>query len=125
MRAMPGLSDVNSDLQISSPMLNVDIDRDRASSLGVTADQIENALYDAYGQRQISTIYTDVNEYWVVMEVLPQYQRDPAALPQLYIRSSTSKLVPLSAVAKLTRSLGPMTISHVGQLPSTTVSFNL
>jgi len=105
----------------------VDIDRDKASTLGITADQIENALYDAYGQRQISTIYTDINEYWVVMEVEPQYQRDPAALSQLYILSSNTNgyLVPLSTVAKLTRGIGPMVISHVGQLPSVTISFNL
>ena len=88
MRTMPGLSDVNSDLQISSPMLNVDIDRDRASSLGVTEEQIENALYDAYGQRQVSTIYTSVDSYWVILEVKPEFQRDPNALGLLYSRSS-------------------------------------
>jgi HAE1 family hydrophobic/amphiphilic exporter-1 len=125
MAELPGFKDVSSDLLVANPQITVEIDRDKASALSITADQIENALYTAYGQRQVSTIYTDVNEYWVVMEVLPQYQRDPAALSQLYIRSSTGKLVPLSTVAKLTRTLGPMTISHVGQLPSTTVSFNL
>ncbi len=80
LRNVPGLSDVNSDLQISSPMLNVNIDRDRASSLGVTEEQIENGLYDAYGQRQVSTIYTSVDSYWVVLEVKPEFQRDPKAL---------------------------------------------
>jgi hydrophobic/amphiphilic exporter-1 (mainly G- bacteria), HAE1 family len=103
----------------------VDIDRDKASALGVTADQIENALYGAYGQRQISTIYTDINQYWVVMEVEPQYRTDPAALSLIYMRSSAGKLFPLSAVAKVTRGIGPMVISHVGQLPSVTISFNL
>ena len=107
MRALPGLSDVNSDLQISSPMLNVDIDRDRASSLGVTEDQIENALYDAYGQRQVSTIYTSVDSYWVVMEVKPEFQRDPKALGLLYIRSSGGTLVPLNEVVKLSSRRGP------------------
>jgi HAE1 family hydrophobic/amphiphilic exporter-1 len=117
--------DVTSDMQIANPQITVEIDRDKASVLGVMPDQIENALYDAYGQRQISTIYTDVNEYWVVMEVEPQFQRDPSALSQLYIRSSNTNLVPLAAMANLTRSLGPMTVSHVGQLPSVTISFDL
>ncbi|HKI69962.1 MAG TPA: efflux RND transporter permease subunit, partial [Verrucomicrobiae bacterium] len=125
MSKLPGFQDVTSDLQIANPQVTVDIDRDKASALGVTPDQIENSLYDAYGGRQVSTIYTDANEYWVVMEVEPKYQRDPNVLSQLYIRSSTGKLVPLGAVAKLARSIGPMTISHSGQLPSTTVSFNL
>ncbi len=123
--------DVTSDLQIANPQVNVDIDRDKAAALGVTPQQIENALYDAYGSRQASTIYGDVAEYWVVFEVLPQFQLDPAALSQLYITSSdtgtngANKLIPLSAVAKLTRDVGPTSISHVGQLPSVTISFNL
>jgi len=131
MGKLPGLQDVTSDLQIASPQVNVDIDRDKAAALGVTAQQIENALNDAYGEMQASTIYSDVAEYWVVFEVLPQFQLDPAALAQLYITSSMTStngipnLVPLSAVAKLTRSLGPTTISHVGQLPAVTISFNL
>jgi len=125
MRALPGLSDVNSDLQISSPMLSVDIDRDRASSLGVTEEQIENGLYDAYGQRQVSTIYTSVDSYWVVMEVKPEFQRDPKALGLLYIRSSSGNLVPLNEVVKLTPGVGPLSISHLGLLPATTIAFNL
>jgi HAE1 family hydrophobic/amphiphilic exporter-1 len=129
--AQPGFQDVTTDLQIASPQVNVEIDRDKAAVLGVTPEQIENALYDAYGERQASTIYGDVAEYWVVFEVEPQYQLDPAALSQLYIASSNTdtngvaKLIPLSAVAKLTRSLGPTSIAHVGQLPSVTISFNL
>ena len=127
----PGFQDVTTDLQIAAPQVNVEIDRDKAAALGVTAEQIENGLYDAYGERQSSTIYADVAEYWVVFEVLPQFQRDPAALAQLYIASSVTgtngmpKLIPLSAVAKLTRTVGPTSISHVGQLPSVTISFNL
>ena len=117
--------DVSSDLQIASPQVVVDIDRDKASALGVTAQQIENGLYDAFGSRQASTIYGDLAEYWVVFEVLPEFQRDPDALARLYITSASGKLVPLSAVAKLTRSVGPMTISHIGQLPAVTLSFNL
>jgi len=123
--------DVTSDLFIANPQVNVEIDRDKAAVLGVTAQQIENALYDAYGERQSSTIYGDVAEYWVVFEVEPQFQLEPGALAQLYIASSFTdtngapKLIPLSAVAKLTRDIGPTSISHVGQLPSATISFNL
>ncbi len=123
--------DVTSDLLIATPQVNVEIDRDKAAALGVTAQQIENALGDAYSEMQASTIYADVAEYWVVFEVLPQFQREPAALSQLYIASSiigpngTPNLVPLSAVAKLTRNLGPTSISHIGQLPAVTLSFNL
>jgi hydrophobic/amphiphilic exporter-1 (mainly G- bacteria), HAE1 family len=131
MAKLPGLQDVTSDLQIANPQVNVEIDRDKAAALGVTVQQIENALNDAYGEMQASTIYSDVAEYWVVFEVLPQFQLDPAALARLYLTSSmtstngTPNLVPLSAVAKLTRSLGPASIAHVGQLPAVTVSFNL
>ena len=127
----PGFQDVTTDLQIAAPQVNVEIDRDKAAALGVTAEQIENGLYDAYGERQSSTIYADVAEYWVVFEVLPQFQLDPEALAQLYIASSvtgtngTPKLIPLGAIAKLTRTVGPTSISHVGQLPSVTISFNL
>ncbi|HEY3931318.1 MAG TPA: efflux RND transporter permease subunit [Verrucomicrobiae bacterium] len=126
-----GFQDVTSDLQIKSPQVNVEIDRDKAATLGVTPQQIENGLYDAFGERQSSTIYTDIAEYWVVFEVLPQFQLDPDALARLYITSAntttngTPILVPLSAVAKITRSIGPTSISHVGQLPAVTISFNL
>ncbi|MGD0350301.1 MAG: efflux RND transporter permease subunit [Verrucomicrobiota bacterium] len=125
------LQDVTSDLLVANPQVTVEIDRDKASTLGVTAEQIENALYDAFGERQSSTIYSDVAEYWVIFEVEPQFQRDPAALAQLYVSSSFTvsngmpTLVPLSAVAKLVRTVGPMSISHIGQLPSVTISFNL
>jgi hydrophobic/amphiphilic exporter-1 (mainly G- bacteria), HAE1 family len=131
MSKLPGLQDVTSDLQIASPQVNVEIDRDKAAALGVTAAQIENGLYDAFGERQASTIYSDVAEYWVVFEVEPRFQLDPSALARLYISSSMTatngqpRLVPLSAVANLTRSLGPTSIAHVGQLPAVTISFNL
>jgi HAE1 family hydrophobic/amphiphilic exporter-1 len=125
MKGLPGFLDVNSDLQITSPQVLVEIDREKASALGVTAMQIENALNNAYGSPQVSTIYTPTNQYWVMMELLPQYQRDPAALSMLYIRSSSGKLVPLGTVAKLTRTVGPLTVNHQGQLPAVTISFNL
>jgi hydrophobic/amphiphilic exporter-1 (mainly G- bacteria), HAE1 family len=125
MKDIPGLFDVNSDLQIASPEVVVDIDRDHASSLGVTADQIEDALYDAFGERQVSDIYTPTNDYWVIMELLPRYQLDPAALHLLYIRSASGKLVPLDAVTKPRDTVGPLSVTHLGQLPSVTLSFNL
>jgi HAE1 family hydrophobic/amphiphilic exporter-1 len=125
LRALPGLQDVTSDLQISSPQIQVKIDRDRASLLGVTASQIEGALYNAYGSRQVSTIYTPNNEYWVMIELLPQFQRDVSALSLLYIRSATGDMVPLSEVATLVPVTGPLTVNHTGQLPSVTLSFNL
>jgi HAE1 family hydrophobic/amphiphilic exporter-1 len=125
LRGLPGFLDVNSDLQIRSPQVLVDIDREKAAAVGVTALQIEAALNNAYGAPQVSTIYTPTNQYWVMMELLPEYQRDPAALSLLYIRSATGKLVPLGSVAKLTRTVGPLTVNHLGQLPAVTVSFNL
>ncbi len=125
IRGLPGFLDVNSDLQVTSPQVLVEIDRDRASAMGVTAAQIESALNNAYGAPQVSTIYTPTNQYWVMMELLPQYKDDPDALGMLYIRSTSGKLVPLNAVAKLTRSVGPLTVNHLGQLPAVTISFNL
>jgi HAE1 family hydrophobic/amphiphilic exporter-1 len=125
VRGLPGFLDVNSDLQATSPQVLVEIDRDRASAMGVTASQIEAALNNAYGAPQVSTIYTPTNQYWVMMELLPRFKDDPDALGMLYIRSTSGKLVPLSAVAKLTRSVGPLTVNHLGQLPAVTLSFNL
>jgi HAE1 family hydrophobic/amphiphilic exporter-1 len=124
MRTISQIQDVTSDLQIANPQVIVDIDRDRAGSLGVNATQIESALYDAYGSRQVSTIYTPNNQYMVVMELLPQFQQDINALRMLYVRSDKGDLVPLSAVATLTQNVGPLAITHSGQLPSVTISFN-
>jgi hydrophobic/amphiphilic exporter-1 (mainly G- bacteria), HAE1 family len=125
MRGLASMQDVNSDLQLKNPQVQVTIDRDKASALGVTPIAVETALYTAYGSRQISTIYAPTNEYQVIMELLPEYQSDPSALPLIYVRSSSGSLVPLSAVATLTQDLGPLTIQHAGQLPSVTISFNL
>jgi HAE1 family hydrophobic/amphiphilic exporter-1 len=165
MAALPQLLDVTSDIQIKNPQLNVDIDRDKASSVGISAQQVEDALNDAYGTRQISTIYATSNEYQVILEVKPEYQEDPSALGRLYIHStvgtSTSsqptpnqsgpaqpstvvntsaqqpagqpatgqsnqgRLIPLSTVATLSRSVGPLLVNHLGQLSSATISFNL
>jgi hydrophobic/amphiphilic exporter-1 (mainly G- bacteria), HAE1 family len=125
LKEIPGLIDVNSDLLIASPEVIVDIDRDHASSLGVTADQVGNALYEAFGTAQVSDIYAPTNDYWVIMELLPQYQKDPRALDLIYIRSANGKLVPLSAVTKPRSTAGPLAVNHLGQLPSVTISFNL
>ncbi|PYT17504.1 MAG: acriflavine resistance protein B [Acidobacteria bacterium] len=125
IRTLPGFLDVNSDLQIKNPQVELDIQRDKAATLGVTAAQIEDALYNAYGARQISTIYAPNNEYQVILQLLPQYQTDPAALSLLYVRSSSGALVPLNAVANLKATVGPLSVSHLGQLPAVTISFNL
>ncbi|HEX3534000.1 MAG TPA: efflux RND transporter permease subunit [Gemmatimonadaceae bacterium] len=124
MRDIPQIQDVTSDLQIANPEVRVEIDRDRAASLGVSAQQIESALYDAYGSRQVSTIYTQNNQYMVVMELLPQFQQDVNALRMLYVRSAKGDLVPLSAVANITQGVGPLSITHAGQLPAVTIAFN-
>src|SRR5947199_7786558 len=101
------LMDVTSDLHLSNPQVDVKVDRTRAAALGITADAIESALYDAYGSRQVSTIYGQSDQYWVVMELMPQYQHDIAALRQLYVPSSSGTLVALGTVATLTQSAGP------------------
>jgi HAE1 family hydrophobic/amphiphilic exporter-1 len=119
------ISDVTTDLQLSNPQATVGINRERAATLGVTPQQIETALYNAYGSRQVSTIYTPNNQYWVLMELLPQYQQDLTALNLLYVRSQSGALVPLSAVADLSQSTGPLSVNHAGQIPSVTLSFNL
>ena len=125
MSGLPGLADVSSDLQIRNPQINVEIDRNKASSYGVNASQIEDALYSAYGQRQVSTIFAPNNQYFVILELEPEYQRDANAISLLYIHSKTGQLVPLNAVAKLTPTLGPLSVNHLGQLPAVTISFNL
>ena len=125
LRQVPQITNVTSDLLIENPQVTVDIDRDHAGQLGVSATEIESTLYDAFGQRQISTIYTSTNEYWVVMEILPQYQQDVASLGSLWVRSSNGGVVPLSAVATFKSGVGPVTVNHSGQLPAVTISFDL
>ena len=125
LRALPQLQDVTSDLQIRNPQLTVEVDHDKASALGLTPAQVSEALYSAYGTRQISTIYAPNNEYYVIVELLPEYQNNPEKLSLLYVRSNTGKLVPLDTVAKLVPSVGPLMVNHLGQLPAATISFNL
>ena len=130
MRQIPGLTDVSSDLQVASPQLMLDIDRDRASALGVNAGQVEDALYSAFGARQVSTIYKPNNDYQVILELLPKYQRDPNSVNLLYIHASGAtpgmpgKLVPITAVTTPRNTVGALQVTHYGQLPSVTYSFN-
>jgi HAE1 family hydrophobic/amphiphilic exporter-1 len=125
MRGLKEVQDVTSDLQLANPQLSISINRDRASALGVSSQQIEDALYTAYGTRQISTIYAPTNQYMVIMELAPEFQANPAAIAMLYVRSNKGDLVPLSSLATVTQNTGPLTVAHQGQLPSVTISFNL
>ncbi len=125
LRNVPGLLDVNSDLQIRNPELNVQLDREQIAALGLTVDQVESALSSAYGSRQISQIFAPNDEYQVIMQVAPQYQQDPAALSMLYVQGPGAKLIPLSAVVTTRQTVGPQSVNHIGQLPSVTLSFNI
>ncbi len=125
LRQLSDLQDVNSDLQINNPQVRVQVNRDQAAALGLTANQIETALSNAYGTRQVSTIYASDNQYQVILGVAPQYQQDANALDLLSIRAPSGQLVPLNAIATLTREAGPLTVNHLGQLSSVTLSFNL
>jgi HAE1 family hydrophobic/amphiphilic exporter-1 len=125
LHELPQLRAVTSDLQIKNPEVRVSVDRERASAYGLTVSQVQQALYDAYGARQVSTIYTATNQYWVVMELLPQYQRDLGALNLIGLRAVSGALVPLTALATVTPDVGPLTVNHSGQLPSVTLSFDL
>jgi HAE1 family hydrophobic/amphiphilic exporter-1 len=125
LRKVPELQDVTSDMQNQNPELHVVIDRDKASALGVSAEHVESALYSAYGDRWISTIYAPEDQYKVLLSLADRYQRDPSALSLLYVRSSNGQLVPLDTLARLEESVGPLTVNHAGQLPAVTISFNL
>jgi HAE1 family hydrophobic/amphiphilic exporter-1 len=125
LRGIPGVLDLSSDLQVNTPQVRLQIDRDRAAALAVTPEQIEEALYSAYGSRQVSTIYTATNQYWVILEVEPARQDDPAALAKLHVRSGRGRLVPLAAVARFSSGVAPLAVSHLGQMPAATFSFSL
>ena len=125
MRELPDFLDVNTDMQIASPEVKLDIDRDRALAVGVTPEQVQDALFTAYGNREVSVIYAPANQYSVILEVEPRYQRSPEALSQLYVRSSTGSLIALDTLARMKRQVGPLNINHFGQLPAVTVAFNL
>ncbi len=125
VRQLAGVEDVSSDLQIKNPQIRINMDRDKISALGLNVNQVETALYNAYGTRQVSQIYAPNNQYQVVLQVAPEFQKDPAALSMLYVRSSSGRLIPLNTVAQVTTNVGPLTVAHTGQLPSVTISFNL
>ncbi len=125
IRELPGFQDVTTDLQIKNPQIAVQIDRDKAATLGVSANQIESALSNSYASQQISTIYAPNNQYQVILEMADEYQVDANALSLLYVRSSTGQLVPLQALARLVPQTGPLSVNHAGQLPAVTISFNL
>ncbi len=125
MRKLPVLQDVTSDMEVAAPHLSIEIDRDAASRLGLTAQMIDNTLYDAFGQRQIATMYTSTNQYKVVMEVSPQYLHDPSALSKIYVPGPNGAEIPLSSFAHYVTKLEPLSVNHQGQFPSVTLSFNL
>jgi len=125
MRQLPGFVDVQSDMLIASPQLMVDIDRDRATALGITPQQVQDSLFSGFSQREVSVIYAPANQYSVVLELLPEYQRNPDALSKLYVKSSSGSLVPLDALVRTKRQTGPLQINHFGQLPAVTIGFNL
>jgi hydrophobic/amphiphilic exporter-1 (mainly G- bacteria), HAE1 family len=125
IRNLPILDDVTSDLQIKNPQLTLEIDRDRAASMGITAQQIEDTLYLAYGARQVSTIYSPTNQYKVVMELDPQYQKDPTVLGALFVQGTGGQMVPLSSLCRMQLGLGPLSVNHLGQINAVTLSFNL
>jgi len=125
IRGIPGIQDVTTDADVNSPQLMVSIDRDKTAKLGITPAQIESALGSAFGSQQVSTIYTALSQYQVIVEVLPKYQGDPSALSRIYLHAATGQLVPLTAITTLSRAIGPLTVNHQGQLPAVTVSFNL
>src|SRR5204862_3004314 len=125
MRTIPGMVDIQSDMRIKSPQLTIDVDRDRAQALGISVQQVQDALFSGFSQREVSVIYAPANQYSVILEVAPQYQRGPEGLSKIYLRSTQGALVPLDSVVRTKRETGPLQVNHYGQLPAVTVSFNL
>jgi hydrophobic/amphiphilic exporter-1 (mainly G- bacteria), HAE1 family len=125
LREIAGLQDISSDLQLRTPQLSVDLDREQIAALGLTVDQVQSALSAAYSSRQVSQIYAPDDQYQVMMQVAQEYQQNPAALSMLYVQGSGNRLIPLSAVVTTRQTVGPQSINHIGQLPSVTLSFNL
>ena len=125
MQKVPELQDVASDQQITSPHVAVEIDRNAASRLGLSPSLIDQTLYDAFGQRQIGTIYTSAHQYKLILEVAPQFQNDASALSRIYVTNNNGSRVPLTAVAHFTNKVEPLTVNHQGQFPAVTLSFNV
>jgi hydrophobic/amphiphilic exporter-1 (mainly G- bacteria), HAE1 family len=122
---VPGLLDVTTDLYVKNPQMTVDIDREKAAVYGITVDQVRNQLYNAYGARQVGTIYMPSNDYQIILEAQPQFRVDPSDLSKLYMKTANNQTIPLDAVAKLVPTVGPLLINHQGQQPAVTISFNL
>jgi len=125
LRQIDGIEDVTSDLQLRNPQVTVDLNRDQIAALGLTVDQVQLALLSSYGSRQVSQIFAADDQYQVILQVDPRYQRDPAALSMLYVVAPGNRLVPLSAVVATRQTVGPLSVNHAGQSPSVTLSFNL
>jgi HAE1 family hydrophobic/amphiphilic exporter-1 len=122
---IPGVNDVTTDLYIKNPQRMVEIDREKAAVYGITADQIRQELFNAFGSRQVATIFTAANDYQVILQSLPEYQADPSNLSRIYLKTSSGEPVPLTAVTRLVPTVGPLQVNHQGQQPSVTISFNL
>jgi HAE1 family hydrophobic/amphiphilic exporter-1 len=122
---VPGLLDVTTDLYIKNSQMTVDIDREKAAVYGITVDQVRNQLYNAYGARQVGTIYMPSNDYQIILEAQPQFRVDPSDLSKLYMKTANNQTIPLDAVAKMVPTVGPLLINHQGQQPAVTISFNL
>jgi multidrug efflux pump subunit AcrB len=125
MAKLPGLQDVASDQQIAAPHLDVQIDRDTAARLGISPSLIDNTLYDAFGSRVVGDIFTSTNQYWIILEVQPQFATDPSVLQRLYVVTPGGARVPLGAFAHFVDKIEPLTVNHQGQFPAVTLSFNL
>jgi len=125
MKAIPWITDVNTDVKLNSPKIYIHVDREKATALGLTMAQIQNAFFTSYGSRKISTIYAPLDEYYVILEVQPEFKKDPNALSYLYVSSKDGKLIPLNTIATIKETTGPMSVNHTGQLNSSTISFNL
>jgi HAE1 family hydrophobic/amphiphilic exporter-1 len=120
-----GLRDVNSDLAITNPQMGVEIDREKAAVYGVTIDAVRQEMFNAFGTRQVATIYTPANDYWVILESKPEFQTDISALSKIYVKTASGVSVPLEAVTRIVPSVGPLQVNHQGNQPSVTISFNL
>ncbi len=122
---IPELLDVTTDLCIKNPQMTVDIDREKAAVYGITVDQVRNQLYNAYGARQVGTIYMPSNDYQIILEAQPQFRVDPSDLSKLYMKTADNQTIPMDVVARLVPTVGPLQINHQGQQPAVTISFNL
>jgi hydrophobic/amphiphilic exporter-1 (mainly G- bacteria), HAE1 family len=122
---LPELRDVTSDLQITNPQLTIDIDRDKARALGIGEDQVRSTLFTQYGTREVATLYTASNQFPIIVESLPRFQQDASDLSRIYLRTGTGQQIPLSSIAEVKRTVGPLQVAHQQQQPAVTISFNL